>query len=88
MRRAIVAWIVVQVDEGAQPDGDPTEELRAILREAADRARATAYGCPLRTQDPQTRRYVWHKVATGLRMAALYSATTPVVAATQLEEGR
>jgi hypothetical protein len=66
--------ITVEPDEG----GDGRQELGEALAAAAFAARRKAEDCPLRgepkyandiSRSPDTKRYVWQKVATALRQA-------------------
>lgn len=55
--------VVIDVPEGGEA------ELREALDHAAEYARVKAQDAPLRSQDPQTRRYAWWDVSTELHQA-------------------
>lgn len=50
--------------------GDAAPELAEILQHAGVQARKQQDRCKLRSEDPETRRYHWAKVANALEQAA------------------
>jgi hypothetical protein len=51
------------------PDEATDQEINTILDSAQEQARKYALNCRLRTQNPDTRRYVWHRIAGAIETA-------------------